>query len=620
MLLDEYVDLYGKDQAYISSVYSSIDTVNLVECGRLLVIGKVQSGKTAHFIGLSLGLFDSGCELGIVFSGTKNNLHDQTLERFRSELKQLDVKVVSDKDDISNSDLINQRLLVVCLKHTQRIKKLLAKLEFFSGRSFLIDDESDQASLNSKNFYNSKRFEGALSSTHEAIRRLEYELNPKYIQITATPACHILTGVLDSFKPDYVLTLQPHSNYFGNKELFENEGAHIIPIVENYRSPNVDNLAYFFITYLYSTYELLRSENCPYNISGFVHPHHTIEVLTNYFEILNKLKNQIESNVHQFISDYSIYLNGRDSNEFVQIVCEILPELDVLLVAGDYDKSINWNDYFQGRRFFILVGGGKLERGFTIEGLITTFLTRSSADGNADTIQQRARFFGSKFSIKGSIRVFMTEKVIEDFKEYWFNERELFKIAEKPIRSNEFKMRFITESTRPCRDAVIFDFNRSFGNSWRHYYISINNDSTEDIFNDLGYSMSIENIGGRDQKILSVDLFDFTEFIKKSVFIGVSDPEFVKLELYSLLTGNVQVYLKMVQLGNTFGFRERKAILRHGAWIPEVVHQGYGSNYIGDSNLTFSDSRLTTQVSFVKLKSLDEKLLVLSIVLGYDKN
>ena len=79
-----------------------------------------------------------------------------------------------------------------------------------------------------------------------------------------------------------------------------------------------------------------------------------------------------------------------------------------MLVAGDYDKSVNWHDYFQERRFFILVGGGKLERGFTIEGLITTFLTRSSADGNADTIQQRARFYGSKFSIKGFISVFMT--------------------------------------------------------------------------------------------------------------------------------------------------------------------------------------------------------------------
>jgi hypothetical protein len=128
------------------------------------------------------------------------------------------------------------------------------------------------------------------------------------------------------------------------------------------------------------------------------------------------------------------------------------------------------------------------------------------------------------------------------------------------------------------------------------------------------------NIGGRDQKIVSVDLFDFTEFIKNAVFIGVSDPEIVRLELNSLLTGNVQKQLKMVLLGNNFGYRERKAILRHGDWIPEAVHQGYGSNYIGDSNLLLGGSTLTTQVSFIKLKGLDEKLLVISNVLGHDKN
>jgi hypothetical protein len=620
MLLEKFVELFGKDQTYFRSVQTSLNTISLIDCKRLLVIGKVQSGKTAHFIGLSLGLFDSGCELGIVFSGTKNNLHDQTLERFRSELKQLDVKVVSDKDDFSASDLINQRLLVVCLKHTKRIQNLVAKLEFFNGSTFLIDDESDQASLNSKNFYNSKRFQNSLSATHEAIRRLEYTLNPKYIQITATPACHLLTGVLDTFKPDYLLTLQPHSNYFGNNELFENEEQHVIQIIENYRNPDIGNLAHFLITYLYSAHELMCADNCPYNISAFVHPHHTIEVLTNYFEILNKLKSEIESSIHDFISEYEVYFKGRDLKKFVQIVREILPELEVLLVASDYDKGVNWNEYFKGRRFFILVGGGKLERGFTIEGLITTFITRSSAEGNADTIQQRARFYGSKYGIRKFIKVFMTEKVYEDFKEYWLNERELFKIAENPIRSSEFKMRFITDSTRPCRDAVIFDFNRSFGSGWKHFYIRIKTNETENIFNEIGYSMSIENIGGRDQKILSVDLFDFIEFIKRAVFIGVSDPEIVRLELKALVTGNVKKQLKMILLGNSFGYRERKAILRHGDWIPEVVHQGYGSKYIGDSNLLLSDSVLTTQISFINLKGLEENLLVISNILGHDKN
>ncbi len=619
-LFNEYVKNNDKSVSFVDSVNQSVDTISLNDCRRLLVIGKVQSGKTAHFIGLSLGLFDGGCELGIVFSGTKNNLHDQTLERFRYEFKDLDIDVVSDKDDIAASDLIDRRVLVVCLKHTTRIKNLLRKLEFFSGRSFLIDDESDQASLNSKNYSNSRRFENSVSPTHEAIRGLEQKLNPKYIQITATPACHLLTGLLDTFKPDYLLTLKPHSNYFGNNELFENEHENVVRIVENYRNPNIGNLTNFFITYLYSAYKLDRSQNSPHNISGFIHPHHTIEVLNNYFYLMQKLKNDILCDVNQFIIENSIYFNGRDTAQFFQIAKEIVTQLDIALVAGEFDKGVKWTDYFRENRFFILIGGGKLERGFTIEGLITTFLTRSSADGNADSIQQRARFYGSKLSIRHSITVFMTDKVHEDFQEYWINERELFNIVEAPIRSNDFKMRFINESTRPCREAVIYDVNRAFGRNWRHYYIKLSNDNNEGIFNSLGYAMSIENIGGNDQKILTLDLFDFIDYVKNATIVGTFDPELAKLELFSILKGNINGDLRMVLLGNSFGFRERKAILRHGYWIPEVVHQGYGSNYIGDANVLLSNSRLTVQVSFVRLKGLDEMLFVLSIVLRDDQN
>jgi hypothetical protein len=158
---------------------------------------------------------------------------------------------------------------------------------------------------------------------------------------------------------------------------------------------------------------------------------------------MQKLKNDILCDVNQFIIENSIYFNGRDTAQFFQIAKEIVTQLDIALVAGEFDKGVKWTDYFRENRFFILIGGGKLERGFTIEGLITTFLTRSSADGNADSIQQRARFYGSKLSIRHSITVFMTDKVHEDFQEYWINERELFNIVEAPIRSNDFKMRFI---------------------------------------------------------------------------------------------------------------------------------------------------------------------------------
>ena len=47
----------------------------------------------------------------------------------------------------------------------------------------------------------------------------------------------------------------------------------------------------------------------------------------------------------------------------------------------------------------ILVGGQVLDRGFTVEGLNITYMPRSIGVGNADTIQQRCRFFGYKGNI-----------------------------------------------------------------------------------------------------------------------------------------------------------------------------------------------------------------------------
>ena len=49
-----------------------------------------------------------------------------------------------------------------------------------------------------------------------------------------------------------------------------------------------------------------------------------------------------------------------------------------------------------GEYSWILIGGIGLDRGFTVEGLTVSYMPRSTGVGNADNIQQRARFFGYK--------------------------------------------------------------------------------------------------------------------------------------------------------------------------------------------------------------------------------
>jgi hypothetical protein len=60
-----------------------------------------------------------------------------------------------------------------------------------------------------------------------------------------------------------------------------------------------------------------------------------------------------------------------------------------------------------------------LNRGYTVENLTTTYLTRTSKNkSNSDTLQQRARFFGYKKDYINYCRVYLPFNVKEDFIEY----------------------------------------------------------------------------------------------------------------------------------------------------------------------------------------------------------
>ena len=75
---------------------------------------------------------------------------------------------------------------------------------------------------------------------------------------------------------------------------------------------------------------------------------------------------------------------------------------------ADADRNIHWRRNYS----WILVGGQVLDRGFTVEGLTVTYMPRGPGVGNADTIQQRARFLGYKRSYLGYCRVFLEPGVV----------------------------------------------------------------------------------------------------------------------------------------------------------------------------------------------------------------
>lgn len=124
--------------------------------------------------------------------------------------------------------------------------------------------------------------------------------------------------------------------------------------------------------------------------------------------------------------------------------------------AGGTTPSIPWRDSYS----HILVGGQAMDRGFTVEGLTVTYMPRGLGEANADTVQQRARFFGYKRSYLGYCRVWLEQDVRDAFAGYVEHEEhmreKLLAHAESGRPLREWKRAFfLDQALRPTRRQVL---------------------------------------------------------------------------------------------------------------------------------------------------------------------
>ena len=121
-------------------------------------------------------------------------------------------------------------VLVTVLKHhsrLQNIAKLFGTCPMHGVPVLLIDDEADQASLNTKIAL------GQDSTTYRRLMELREVLpTHTYLQYTATPQAPLLVSIIDSLSPNFVEVLEPGDAYVGGRELFTNGNAfvRIIPL------------------------------------------------------------------------------------------------------------------------------------------------------------------------------------------------------------------------------------------------------------------------------------------------------------------------------------------------------------------------------------------------------
>jgi hypothetical protein len=210
------------------------------------------------FTTLTALAIDNGFRIVIYFAGIKNNLLDQTTTRLKKDLltdsdnarvfKVYKSPTIADDvhTKIQQALKLNHKpaILITVLKHYKHIseltkifKKVEVKEALGNNGVLIIDDEADQASLNTYARKNSKSEDwedDEFSSTYSSILDLRASLsNHSYIQYTATPQAPLLINIMDLLSPKFHVVLTPGKAYTGGKTFFEDNTDLIITIPDN---------------------------------------------------------------------------------------------------------------------------------------------------------------------------------------------------------------------------------------------------------------------------------------------------------------------------------------------------------------------------------------------------
>lgn len=213
-----------------------------------LVVGNVQSGKTANMAGLISMAADYGFNYFIVLSGMIENLRQQTETRLYDDVANagnLNWQVIKNPhpyrtnnpaekmENLNLSDGAKHRYMSVVLKNSNRLKNLVKWLYSQPDKAkqlkiLIIDDEADQASINTKKMYENDSDVAERTRINQELINLVHgysDFNLKavnYISYTATPYANVLneSNEMSLYPADFIITLEQSSDYIGPKQIF----------------------------------------------------------------------------------------------------------------------------------------------------------------------------------------------------------------------------------------------------------------------------------------------------------------------------------------------------------------------------------------------------------------
>lgn len=502
---------------------------------RGMVVGQVQSGKTANYTGLICKAVDAGYKLVIVLAGVHNSLRSQTQLRldegflgrdtqqsrvFTQESARIGVGhiIVSDRPLAAHSlttsagdgDFHRSKaksvamyigsdpVILVVKKNGPVLTNLIKWVQANVGRAdasgmrivknlpvLVLDDEADHASVDTK----ARKLDesGGFHSDHDptAINRLIRQIlntfeQSAYVGYTATPFANIFippdgTTVKhgeDLFPRSFIINLPAPSNYVGPVQVFG---------LSDYSDPT-RGLGLPVVRAVSDSEELIPSSHkaqlvprdipdslreavkafilsCAARLARGQHKaHNSMLIHVTRFNAVQRIVGDLVQQELRSLQQRLEYGDG-DRNPTLRSELKTLwekdyaPTLDtvrtriddpdltplgwsdveshlkaaavkisVKLINGEAQDVLDYYDHPNGINV-IAIGGDKLSRGLTLEGLTVSYYLRASR--MYDTLMQMGRWFGYRPGYLDLCRLYTTSDLVEWYEHITFASEEL---------------------------------------------------------------------------------------------------------------------------------------------------------------------------------------------------
>lgn len=445
-----------------------------------LVLGYVQSGKTASMAATIAKAADSGYRMVIILAGLTNILRQQTQRRIEADIVSHNperwwVGTTEDQDfklekgiKLPTLERGKCALLVVkknaaVLRRLKRAMSQLSELERKGIPTLIIDDECDQASINTSAYRSAvTRINGLIRDICDQLPRVTY------VGYTATPYANILMaetsvdGSRDLYPSEFIVSLAEPEGYFGVRKLFSDEqGADReaeLPFIRRVPDDDASSLQpisrkdrdlfspsltlslrtacdYFLLSLAARAHRGQGEQHCCMLIHTTIYAvcHRRLstlvrnEWLTPLLQDLrtgNELRHEELRSLWQRESgslepERRTELDCPDAVEnFEQLGSHLLSAAESISITVENSESeLSERLDFAGSEAVhtIVIGGNVLARGLTIEGLVCSFFIRST--NQYDTLMQMGRWFGYRKGYEDLPRIWITRELDNAFRD-----------------------------------------------------------------------------------------------------------------------------------------------------------------------------------------------------------